>query len=258
MKTLKQFAAIVLFIVSLSIIASCGGCIKGDGNVKTEERLNTIQSDNDSTLIDSIPVEDNRVVSTFNSIHLSGAINVFIDQGNGEKVVVQADQNLLPHIITEVVNKQLKIYTKKNISNAKSLNVFVTVKEIKGIYSSGACDIETKKLICDNFRLEISGAADAVINIETKDLICELSGAGNITFAGKTDNFTVEMSGAADIEAFDLESNKCKIEVSGAGNANINTKELEADVSGAANVYYKGEPKITKLDVSGAASVEKK
>jgi hypothetical protein len=68
----------------------------------------------------------------------------------------------------------------------------------------------------------------------------------------------LEISGAAEIHAFNLESKRAKISVSGAGDVEINASEsLSVDISGAGQVDYKGNPEI-KENLSGVGELNKK
>ena len=58
--------------------------------------------------------------------------------------------------------------------------------------------------------------------------------------------------------AFDFPAENYKIDISGAGKAEINvSKELNVEISGAATVRYKGNPTKNVQDISGAGTVRK-
>jgi len=68
----------------------------------------------------------------------------------------------------------------------------------------------------------------------------------------------MDLSGASDIFAYELLTENYQIDISGAGNAQINvSKRLQAEVSGAGNIRYKGSPSEVNQEVSGAGSIRK-
>ena len=50
-------------------------------------------------------------------------INLYLTQGNSTDLKVEADDNIIDILITEVKNAELKIYFDKNVYKAKARNV---------------------------------------------------------------------------------------------------------------------------------------
>ncbi|MCF8298367.1 MAG: DUF2807 domain-containing protein, partial [Saprospiraceae bacterium] len=119
--------------------------------------------------------------------------------------------------------------------------------------------IKTQSLInATVFKLILSGAGDVDLNLSCDDLNCVVSGAGDAKLKGKTNDFTCVISGAGDLKAYDFIAEKCKIVISGSGDAKIYiNNEISATVTGAGDLKYKGSAKITKQIVSGAGSIKK-
>ncbi len=82
----------------------------GNGNVVTEER--TLNSD-------------------FDQVKGSAGLEVLLTQGDENKVVVEADENLMQYIETDVENGMLHITTSENIGRSNSKKVYVTFKASK-------------------------------------------------------------------------------------------------------------------------------
>jgi hypothetical protein len=236
MKTLKNFSVAVFTLVILLTGCSVLG-EQGNGNVIKQERK----------------------VSSFDAIDVSGAFDVFLSQGPTQSVFIEADENLMSVIKTGVFGSTLRIENSKPIHNAKSLKVYITVKELRSIEVSGAVDIQTETKFTQNeLSIEISGATDAKLDLAVQKLEVNSSGGCKLMLTGMANTFDLDVSGAVDVRAFELLTENVSIDISGAGEAEVNvTKELKADVSGAANVKYKGSPAKVLTDVSGAGSVKK-
>ena len=242
MKTRRSFS-IFLFAGMLvgmsSLVASCSaiGGIHGDGNV----------------------LKETRQISSFDGIEVSGAFDIVLRQGATEEVTVEADANLLPVIRTEVVGGTLTIETKKPVEHVTVMKVYVTVKDLKRIDVSGAVDINTEgRITVPELSLDASGASDSKMDIAVQTLKLDCSGASKIKFSGSATNVSMDLSGASDIFAYDLLAETYDIDISGAGNAQLNvSKKIRAEISGAGSVKYKGSPTEVDQSVSGAGSIKK-
>ena len=230
---MKKFIA--LFVLAI-LFTSCQTGVKGNGRVKTEERT----------------------VDQFNRIDVSGSFDIHIRQGDTPGLTIKADDNLLELIETSVSGSELKVKPQKNISRAKELSLFITVRELEKVETSGACSIFTDgELRSANLEIECSGACEANMNLRCDDLSIDISGAGDLTFKGIAENLKIESSGACEVSAFELKTLRTSIQISGAGEVDVYvTEELKVDASGAAEVRYKGNPRNIDQDASGASSVK--
>ncbi len=108
--------------------------------------------------------------------------------------------------------------------------------------------------------IECSGMNDIYARgIETEFFRIDLSGAGNIEIEGIAERLKVDISGAADLSAKNFIVEDVSIDVSGAANAEIYAKNsVDADVSGAGNIELYGDAEDVNMDVSGAGSLVRK
>ena len=237
MKTgIYSFSA--LLVIFLIVISSCDLVgEQGSGNV----------------------IKQDRKVSGFTSLDVSGAFKVYLSQGATQSVIIEADDNLMDKIETEVVGGKLRISTKHHIINAKSLKVYITATQMESIELSGAVDLQTQtRLSGTSLSVDVSGASDSKIELAVQKLEVSSSGGSSLQLIGTATEVKMDVSGAVDLHAFDLLTEKFNLSMSGAGEADINVKnELNADISGAASVRYKGNPAKLVEDISGAGSVRK-
>ncbi len=239
MRSFSIFLFAGMLVGMSSLVASCSaiGGIHGDGNV----------------------LKETRKISSFDGIEVSGAFDIVLRQGATEEVTVEADANLLPVIRTEVVGGTLTIETKKPVEHVTVMKVYVTVKDLKRIDVSGAVDINTEgRITVPELSLDASGASDSKMDIAVQTLKLDCSGASKIKFSGSATNVSMDLSGASDIFAYDLLAETYDIDISGAGNAQLNvSKKIRAEISGAGSVKYKGSPTEVDQSVSGAGSIKK-
>ena len=236
MKTLRNFTMPVILLVIVLLSCNVVG-EQGNGNVIRQERK----------------------VASFNAIDVSGAFDIYLSQGTAQSVIVEADENLMPLIKTVVQGNTLKIGNEKPIRDPKSLKVYITVPDLKTIELSGAVNLHSQnKLTFNELGIEISGATDTHLELAVQKLDISSSGGSEMRFSGMANKVNLDVSGAVDIHAFDLLTEVISLNISGAGEAEINvTKELYAEISGAASVRYKGDPLKVDSNVSGAGSIKK-
>ena len=201
-------------------------------------------------------------ISAFDKVDVSGAIDVIVNIGNKSEVVIEADSAIMPYVVTEVKDRELRIYNKDiigfyNFKNNKIL-VTITTPSILELESSGACDVTINDLKTDMFKVSLSGACDLIGSFECNVLDFESSGSSDSKLRGKVKNCNIELSGACDIKALDLEVDSLKIEGSGSSNVEITVQNsLDVELSGASELRYKGEPKYIKTDMSGVSNLTK-
>ncbi len=207
-----------------------------------------------------------RTVSGFTGIEVSGAIDLYISQGSSEAVAISANtEEIRARIKTEVRSGTLHIYFDGKGLNWKvwgnnKMKAYVTYKTLLKLEASGACNVKaTDPIKQAELRMEMSGASDFSGELAISSLKLSASGASNVSIYGTVANATVDASGACNIKAYDLQTEMCKIDASGASNVRITVnKELNATASGGSTIFYKGTGLIRDISSSGGASVKRR
>lgn len=194
------------------------GGVKGSGNVQTEKRS----------------------VADFNAIEAGGIFDVEVVAQKEFSVEVEADDNLLQFIKTEVEGETLRLSTEKSISTKSRIRVRISAPNIENLKVSGASKL-------------------SLTNLKNDSLKVDASGASKIKVDGETGNLEVELSGASRLDAENLKSENVNVDGSGASRASVNVAgDLKADLSGASKVTYTGNPRNLEKSTSGASSVRGK
>ncbi len=231
-------ALIVLVMVSCNFSTSVINrqTVNGNGNLKTESRS----------------------VSGFDQVSLSGMGDVYITQGSEEKLSIEAEENLLPYITTEVVGSELRIGFKNNVNVIphKGIRFDLTLKNLKSLAVSGAANVNSDALKSDSLNLNVSGAGKVTFKgLALNSLDVNSSGAGAFSLAGTATQQNVTISGTGNYDARDLKSTTASMTVSGAGNSTLwVTDRLNVHISGLGKVDYYGSPSVTQ-EISGAGKV---
>jgi len=245
---MKLWMTIIICTVVVSSIAcnvSVGGMdfnftrIEGSGKLDSEERS----------------------VSDFRKVQFSGIGTLYIDHGDVETLIVEADDNLLEYIETEVLNEVLYIDLREgvNINPKEKITYHLTIKDLDDISISGVGNVKAPDLESKKFNIDLSGASNIEINqLIASELHVRLSGVGNISIkGGQIINQDIRISGSGSYSASNLESNVVKIDLSGLGSASVwATEELTVNISGAGKVDYAGQPSVNS-NISGVGKLER-
>jgi hypothetical protein len=233
----------ILAASSLLLFSSCREIfakrIRGNGNVTTQTRS----------------------AGEFNSIDVSGNIDVYVRQDSTSSIKVEADENLQQYIETIDDGNVLRIKTEEgyNIRSSRQIKVYVSSATFKKFGASGACNVFSESNITSNSNIDIdlSGSCDATLDLNAPKISADISGACTVKLKGQTKDFNVDGSGSTDIKCYDLLAENVDLDISGAGDAEVYASvKLTGDISGAASVKYKGSAQ-TDIHTSGATSVKK-
>ena len=230
-----MYRILILFVLAAGL-TSCGPSVHGNGNVKSE----------------------NRSVDNFHSLDVSGGFKVILSQTGEPSLKLETDENLHQYIESYVDGGVLYVSSTERIGRSKALNLYVNVDELRSIESSGASEIQTKGVLkTQKLSLDFSGAAEAHMNLVCQELKGDFSGAAELNLNGKASVVNFDASGAVEVNALEFETENFRLDISGAGEADIFvTKVLDINASGAVEVKYKGNPETINRDISGAADIK--
>lgn len=206
-----------------------------------------------------------REASNFTGIDVSGGFDVFLTNGTEETVGVSASNaDYQKYIKVEVKNGVLHIYFKPNSArwNVRNLRLkaYISYKTLNKLSISGATDVR----LMDTWRttsahIELSGASDLVGAVDFEEARVNQNGASDMRISGTVGKINVDLSGASTFKGYELATQYCNARASGASDIRITVnKELSVNVSGASDVYYRGEALIRDIKTSGASSVAKR
>ena len=206
----------ILVLTLLMLLAGCKmGGIRGSGTRESEKKE----------------------VPAFKAIETGGAFDVEITCQKPQSVEIEADDNLLPLLETDVSDGVLHVGMKQNYHSRKLIALRIAVPDLN--------------------RITISGAGTArVTGVKNENFVINSTGAAKIEAKGETKAVEIRNSGAGLIDAHELRSSKAEVNLSGAGQAEVYASEqLDVAISGVGRVTYSGQPKVINKNISGIGSV---
>ena len=206
-----------------------------------------------------------RSVTTFSGIRVSGGIDVYLSQGDSYSLAVSAGEDRFRDRITTEVKNGILVISYNNdhfrlSSGNRELRAYVSFRTIESLEASGASHlIITDKLNANTMLIKLSGASRIQGAVEINDLALNLSGASIAKISGKAQNLNLSASGASDVKDYDLVTQNCVVDLSGASDVRIVlNNSIAGSASGASTLHYEGNPDKKDVVTSGASSISQR
>ena len=199
-------------------------------------------------------------LESFSSLNLSISGNVYLRQGEQQKVEIEGQENIIENLSTTVENGTWKIHFKQNVRSYEKLNLYITLPDLKQVLVSGSGDVVGKTRFegLKEPRFAISGSGSIVLEVQAEEVEAQISGSGDMDLRGSAGELEVAISGSGDVSAEALKAKTVEVSISGSGDAAVSAADnLKVLVSGSGDVVYTGRPK-TQIRISGSGEVTAK
>ena len=200
-------------------------------------------------------VKDKReVTDDFTVVSASEGLDVYVTQGSDYEIAVEADENIIDLIGTDIANGKLKVHTIENIGRATK-KVYVTLPEVSGLYSSSGADLISQGVIeTEMVSLDASSGSDLQVELSADEVDADASSGADIRISGQANLFYADASSGSDIKAKDFMVKRCNANASSGADITVNVSEsLTADASSGADISYTGDASVQKKkSVSGS------
>ena len=198
---------------------------------------------------------ETRNVSGFTGVSLGTVGLVEIVQGDSEGVTVEADENILPYILTNVDRGSLQIRLDKVARTDGNLRLKIVVRaiNINNLAVGGSGTIRAARLQTTNLNASVGGSGNISIEgLAVKQLSTAIGGSGTFTASGAAEAFDISIGGSGMVRSKALMAEKVSVSVAGSGSTVVSARDaLSVSIAGSGSVDYYGDP---KLSVSKAGS----
>ncbi len=242
----NSFIIIVLLLSAVLMLTGCNTIsflsrvTRGSGNMATELR----------------------VVENFEYINFNGSGKLIITQGTGEKLLIEAEDNILPKLVSTVKNGVLTLGFETNLKSdqvipTKEIVFTLNVIDLSGLTVNGAVSLELNSLVMQDFELNINGAGDFNLSdIQATNLTVTIDGGADVIVSGTSQNQNVTINGASKYDAGELQTTITEITLNGVGDSIVwVADDLTIQINGAGGVQYYGDPHVTQ-NISGIGNVK--
>jgi hypothetical protein len=207
-------------------------------------------------------ITENRSVSDSDKISVAGSFDVKLIKGKEGAISINAEENLMEYIETEVKDGHLKIQPKKGyqLSSTKTILITVPFEMVDAISLAGSGNVSsTDVLNAADLNLNLAGSGGLYLPVSIKNLTSHIAGSGSIKLSGNTDELRCEIAGSGNLEGTELKATATHVNIAGSGNVKIHAvSEIHAKIVGSGDVIYTGNPAIEKLKSIGSGTIKKK
>lgn len=245
-KLIEHFVKFITIVLLALLVTSCKysldlgeNSITGNGKVVTEERT----------------------LDSFTKIKVTEGIECELIQSNSQKVVIEADENLIKGIKTKVENGTLIISSDyDNYINVDSKKVKVQIPNIESLESSSGATLTTKSAIKgSSLVVKSSSGSEMSVNAEYDTITTSSSSGSELTLSGKALNLSTDSSSGSSISAESLLVNNVTSKSSSGSSSEVHPLvSLTAKASSGSSIEYTGNPKTINKDESSGGSVSGK
>lgn len=261
---MKNHSAIALALLALIFSLLACNVIVGDNQVG-------------ETVTGSGPVvEQVREVSGFSGVELAMTGTLHITMGDTSSLRIEAQENLMEYIQTEVRGDTLRIQTppRINVKVTRPIQYYLTVENLEEIEVSSSGDIEATGITSDSFSIRINSSGKVTIDsldcssldvrisssgdtnissLTAEKLSVDISSSGTLRIAeGQLQQQEIDISSSGDYDAKNVPSATAEITISSSGSATVRVSErISGRLTSSGNIYYAGSPEV---DVSTTSS----
>jgi len=175
-----------------------------------------------------------RPVGDFDSVSVTGPLQVVFEAGSAPSLEITADDNVVPLVTSEVRGNRLYLgyVSHASFSSRHEVVCRVTAGTVADVEVAGAGSVELRGVALQALRASLSGASSG-------------SAAGTVA------QLSLDVSGASRWTSSALASRAVTALVSGSSHAVVRARDtLVATVAGASTLEYLGNPEVTP-DVTG-------
>ena len=197
----------------------------------------------------------------FSAIDLRGVGDLHIMQGDAAPVRIEADEETLNELTTEVTGDRLVIRLDpwkafRLWGSSRRADFYITLPGLTGVTVSGVGSVDLPSYSAHRLEFAVNGSGNVRANIGVNELKVTVAGSGDCAMTGIAHKQEVRITGAGTYIATGLQSEEASVSIGGAGKAKLQVSEtLDVSIGGAGTVSYAGTPRVTQR-IGGFGKVE--
>lgn len=187
--------------------------------------------------------EQTRSVAPFTAVSNSGPVDLHIEVGKAQSVVVSGSDDLVSDLQTEVVGNELRLHMRRDTTSFSrhrdELAVTITVPQLTAFTMAGA-------------------GATTITHMSGDNLDVRFGGAGSLKAEGTVHNLTMHVGGVGSIDTRALHADTATVSVGGVGSVKVWAgTRLDASLGGVGSLTYYGDPKTVNTHGGGLGSISR-
>jgi hypothetical protein len=214
------------------------GCVLQSGMASAEGCVIQFGSSGSQLTGSGTAVTRMKSVDAFDAVHFLGMGQVTVAVGNEQSVQVTFDDNLQDIVSCIVADGMLTIRTTQSYSSRLGLSVAISAPQVTRLDLQGQSAVEAKGISGPRFDANLSGQA-------------------SLTAFGTVGLLQAKIGGAGKLACFGLSASSVNVAIQGQGHAEVTALQaLRVDITGMADVVYRGNPADIQKKIVGAGTVQ--
>lgn len=208
-------------------------------------------------------ITESRYESGFTAINARGGVNLYISQGDTEKIEIQANDNVMPYVECFKREDELIIKIRDHIQfsgRAKTLNVYITTRNVDEIDVTGGSSITfAETFVGPSLDLDITGGGEVRGAVGLGKLSVDITGGADVELTGKCTELDFESTGGATFKSTGLVSQNAEFDVTGGAEISMVGSCVNFTLAVTGGGEFRGFGYVTdnaRINVSGGADVE--
>ena len=205
-------------------------------------------------------VSESRTEKNFTGVSTSQGFEIEVITGEDYSIKIDADDNLMKYVVTEIRGKVLKVGLENNVNVRNAhLKARITAPAIETIRASSGASVTVKGIMKgeNTVNLDASSGGTITTAVDAPFVSAEASSGSEINLSGRTQTLKFQASSSGSINASALLSENAKVSASSGASVKVHASvKLDASASSGANVKYRGGASVTS-NASSGGSVDK-
>lgn len=201
-----------------------------------------------------------QLVSSFTRLHLSVHGHVELVQSDEEKVIIEADDNLLEQVGVTNAGRTLYVTTEDKLRRPAYTHLLIKVylRQIDhlDVASQGTVRCTNSLLAAESLTVKIAAQGDTDLTLETPRLLLKAAAHGNVILRGRATEVTLRTASHGDLDASELVAGHLSIRNAAHGNIRLYaTDTIAIQHAGHGYVHYAGPARLTDVGAHGQGEV---
>jgi hypothetical protein len=178
-----------------------------------------------------------RELKDFHAIDSTAVATLVISDGQPFGVIVEAEESVVPKVLTTVKDGILTVSLEKDVSTSSPVRIMISLPKLDKLTLAGVGEVT------------VSGIKEPFLTVKQ-------SGAGSCTLSGSADMVDLTLSGVGNAQLKELNARSLTALLSGTGSAHVFASEsLTATISGIGSLKYSGNPPKLQKNVTGIGQI---
>ncbi len=203
---------------------------------------------------------EERPVAGFDDVAWDATGELTIEQTGRERLVIEAERDVLRRIVTRVQGQRLEIgFAPGRVESKLPIRFRLEVRQLRRLELRGSGRTVVGALRADELMLALHGSNELRMeSLHAHRVELVHAGAGDVLIRrGRVDAQRIVLEGSGTVDATALDARSSDVLLSGAGQVRLAAEHrLAARIDGSGDIVYRGQPQVTQV-VRGAGDVRR-